>query len=156
MTKALVIGYGSELRGDDRLGPLAARQLAAQTDDPDVRILERPSLTPELASDLAEAAFAIFIDCSQEGPPGVIVVSPLTAPDPHSVALVHFLDPPALIGWTRLLYGRAPQAVTVSVAGTTFEFGDRLSAGLEAVLPQVVERVASLLDAFAVEAVRSA
>lgn len=145
MVRTVVIGYGSELRGDDRLGPLAARQLAAEISDPDVRVLERPSLTPELAGELAEAEWVVFIDCSQSGPIGEVVVREIEPPNAHAAALVHFLDPAALVGWTHLVYGRAPRGLVVTTAGCTFEFADQLSPPLEAALPRVVERVRGLL-----------
>ncbi|MCU0764787.1 MAG: hypothetical protein MUF32_01875, partial [Burkholderiaceae bacterium] len=58
--RTLVIGYGSPIRGDDAVGPLAAEALSARPLPPGVTVLARHVLTAELAEDLAAAERVIF------------------------------------------------------------------------------------------------
>ena len=57
----LVIGYGNDLRSDDAVGQKVANAIAAWK-LPQVTSLCVHQLTPELASFLATAELAIFID----------------------------------------------------------------------------------------------
>lgn len=137
----LIIGYGSELRGDDALGPRVAAELAQRLEgDPAVRVLARPSLTPELAADLAEADRAIFIDCAATGPVGRVVRRRVEPRDDASASMVHFLDPPALLHWTRRLFGRCPEAVVLTAAGQSFDIAEALTPPLAAAVPRLVDR----------------
>ena len=141
----LVIGYGSELRGDDALGPIAAWHVEQQLDgDPSIVVLVRPSLTPELAADLAAADRVVFIDCAQDGPIGQVIEQAIAPRDDASMSMVHFLDPPALLQWTRQLYGRCPEAVMLSVAGQSFEIAEELSPAAKRALPQLVARAIAI------------
>lgn len=146
--KVLIIGYGSGIRGDDALGPRTAEMLSHiagdRFDGDPVTVLSRASLTPELAADLAEASLVIFIDCAATGVVGELVEREVAATDDSTVAMVHFLDPSGLLYWARSLFGRAPRAVTLSVAGASFEISDELSPPLAAALPGLVERAIAL------------
>jgi hydrogenase maturation protease len=59
--KTVVIGFGSDLRGEDRAGRIVAEQIALW-DDPRVEALSVHQLGPEFAQDIAEARTAIFVD----------------------------------------------------------------------------------------------
>jgi hypothetical protein len=59
----LVVGYGSDLRGDDAAGRHAADAVAGRA-LPGVRVLSLPQLLPEVADDLSRADLAIFVDAS--------------------------------------------------------------------------------------------
>ncbi len=143
----VIIGFGNTLRGDDALGPIAAERLEALVGDDGVEVFVRQTLTPELAGSLANASYALFIDASKVGEAGVVQEREL-APDPNSdVSLVHFLDPVALLTWTQQIYGRVPEATLLTVLAENLDFGERLSPGLEAVLPEVVARGAALVKA---------
>ncbi|MBP8271659.1 MAG: hydrogenase maturation protease, partial [Sphaerotilus sp.] len=72
--RTLVIGYGSPIRGDDAIGPLAADALAAGPLPPGLRVLSRHILTAELAEDLAAAETVIFLDAAAQGRPGEVQV----------------------------------------------------------------------------------
>ncbi len=141
----LIIGFGSGIRGDDSLGPRAAELLDRRINEPDVHVLSRPSLTPELAAEVAKATLVIFIDCAAHGEKGKIVRKYIEPADDSTVSMVHFLDPPALLHWSRLLYGTAPRAVTLSVAGESFEVGDELSVSASEALPRLVDEAVSIV-----------
>ena len=83
--RTLVIGYGSPIRGDDAIGPLAADALAAGALPPGLRVLSRHVLTAELAEDLCAADRVIFLDASVQGEPGEVQVRQLH-PDAAAVS----------------------------------------------------------------------
>lgn len=145
MPAILIIGYGSDLRGDDALGPMAACQLAGELADDQVRVLSCPSLTPELAAEMAMMDLVIFIDCSQDGPRGQVIQRPV-APRGAGASMVHFLDPPALLGWARELYGSEPRAILLTIAGESFDISQRLSPSVEAAMPRLLDRVRRIVD----------
>jgi hydrogenase maturation protease len=136
----LVIGYGNALRSDDGFGWHAAARLA---DDPRMAgatVLQRHQLTPELALDLSQASFAIFVDAST-GPAGIVTVRAVRDAADSTVTYTHHVDPSVLLALARDLYGRAPEAVTVSVGVGTTDPGERLSPPLERILLDVVDDV---------------
>lgn len=142
----LIIGYGSDIRGDDALGPKAAELIECRIKDPSVRVLSRPSLTPELASDVSKADLVVFIDCAMDGPVGEVVRQEIEPQDDATVSMVHFLDPPALLYWAKLLYGRCPRGVQLTTAGCSFNVADKLSPQIELMVPKLVDeavRIAS-------------
>ena len=59
--KTLIIGYGSPIRGDDAIGPLAADALAAGLLPAGVVVISRHILTAELVEDIAAADRVIFL-----------------------------------------------------------------------------------------------
>jgi Ni,Fe-hydrogenase maturation factor len=58
----------------------------------------------------------------------------------------HHLDPAALAGLAHALYDHVPPIVLISVAGAAFAHGDRLSPALQRVLPEVVDKVARVVE----------
>ena len=147
VVKVVVIGFGNTLRGDDALGPMAAEALGRRFAGRSVQTITRHTLTPELSALLAEAEHAIFIDASHGGEPGVTSESHVV-PDPEAeVQLVHFLDPKALITWTRAVYGCFPKAVLLSAMAVNLDFGERLSPAMERSLEDIVQRAAARIEA---------
>lgn len=140
----LIIGYGSDLRGDDALGPAAATMLEEAVTDPSVSVVSRASLTPELAHDVSLVERVIFIDCDATLPPGRIERREVTASRDND-AMVHFLDPPALLGWARQLFGSAPPGVLFAVGGATFDCADDLSPAVRSRMPELIARVTAEL-----------
>jgi len=121
--RALIIGYGSPIRGDDAIGPLAADRLADEGVPEGVTVLSRHVLTAELVEDIAAADLIVFIDAVAEGPPGEIRIRPLQ-PDASALStMAHFLDPRELLAWAETLYCHRPRAWLASVAGATFDYG---------------------------------
>jgi hydrogenase maturation protease len=128
MTPFLVIGYGSELRGDDAVGRHVARQ-AAGWRRPEVRALSVHQLTPELAEPLSEADVAVFVDASADGVAGAVQLRRLDAAP--GAAPGHTSDPRWLLALTEALYGRRPEAWLVTVPASSFGLGEGLSAAAE-------------------------
>ncbi len=124
----LVIGYGSDLHGDDALGPRIAAAVAGWG-RPEVRGLARHELLPELAADIAEAGRVIFVDADPAA--DEVTLTPLSAAS-SGVGLGHALTPGGLLALAAEVYGRRPPASLLAVPGENFGLGDTLSerAGL--------------------------
>lgn len=144
--RALVIGYGSPIRGDDAIGPLAADRLEAEGVPGHVQVVSRHVLTAELVPDIAAADLVIFLDATVEGAPGEVLARRLS-PDASAVStMAHFLDPRELLAWAEALYDRRPEAWLVSAAGEQFDYGlYDLSPALVAAMRPMLERVRGLI-----------
>lgn len=141
MTEAtLVVGFGSELRGDDALGRRVAEAAEGWAG---VRALSVHQLTPELADDLAGCERVIFADAVAGGSgPRVVAVEPREgAPrDPHG------LEPEDLLALCRDLHGRAPEAWLLLLPGEEFDRPDSLSHSARATLRRATEMLKEMLD----------
>jgi hydrogenase maturation protease len=137
MSRLLIIGYGSPLRGDDAVGYLAAEQLRQLPASPDIEILAVHQLTPELADPISRAARVIFIDAAANGAPGAIQERPI-APAQDPAGGTHHSTPGALLALAKALYGTNPMAVLITVAGLDFGVGEALSAPVQIALEWLV------------------
>lgn len=144
-TPLLVLGLGNLLLGDDGLGPLAVDRLIRRYDAPEgVNVLDGGTLGLSLLPYVEDAERAILVDAIRgDGPPGTLVriegedVAPAVAArlSPHQVGVADLLDgarwreryPSFLV-----LLGLVPQSLDLRVG---------LSPALDAVLPELVERV---------------
>jgi hydrogenase maturation protease len=165
--RVLVIGYGNALRTDDGVGWHAARLLAGDPRLANVVVVAEHQLTPELAFDLSLASLVVLLDASTETPAGTVTVRSIVAPgraasaaglgpaagpagpDEAPAAMAgassHHVDPELLLALARELYGRAPEAVVVSVGVTEMSLGEGLTPIVEAALPAVADIVARLV-----------
>src|SRR5215469_160273 len=105
MGGVLVIGIGNPLRGDDGLGWQAAGGLQKELGTSEVRVICCHQLTPELATDVAQADRVIFIDVADADPPGGVFVYQVASASRAPAALTHNLNPSGLLEYTRTLYG---------------------------------------------------
>jgi hydrogenase maturation protease len=137
----LVIGYGNELRGDDALGPLAARAVAGWG-LPGVRCLDLHQLTPELVEEMVSVERAIFIDARLGGED--VRMEELSAGGAAPAG--HVGDPRGLLALCGVLHGRAPRAWLVTVRAEALAFGAGLSAGVETRLWQALALLRRWLD----------
>ncbi|MEM9449091.1 MAG: hydrogenase maturation protease [Cyanobacteria bacterium P01_E01_bin.6] len=130
----LVIGYGSELRGDDAIGPWVARAVS-QWHLPSVQCLAAQQLMPELADYLVHVDYVIFVDACTGSCAPSIQVNPIVIdnkePDEtvsHAMPLMtHHYTPSSLLLLTQQLYGYHPQGWTLQVPAECFSLGDDLS-----------------------------
>ena len=143
----LVVGYGNPLRGDDGFGCAAARLLAADPRLEAATVLTLHQLTPELATDIASASLVVLVDAGVvDGAPGSVAVRSIQPRQDSPLPWSHHLDPAALAGLAHALYDHVPPIVLISVAGAAFAHGDRLSPALQRVLPEVVDKVARVVE----------
>jgi hydrogenase maturation protease len=141
----VVIGYGNELRGDDGIGP----QLAAEIDGrnwPGVRVVAVAQLMPELATILADARRAIFIDACLPAAGEPVRVRRLEAGASGS-ALTHTGSPERLLGLALALYGNAPEAWLVTVMGCDFGLREQLSPEAQRHTRDALARIEALARA---------
>ncbi len=141
MTKTLVLGYGSELRGDDSIGLRVAEALADSVVDPDVEIVACGQLTPDLAEAVSRCQRVVFVDASAEDPPGHISCRRIYPREGGALSLSHELDPQSLLVWTRELFGQEPEAVLCTMGGECFDLTEQLSPVVVETLPALAECV---------------
>jgi hydrogenase maturation protease len=137
MAKLLVIGYGNTLRGDDAAGRHAAERLA-QAVDREFEALSLPQLTPEVASNIAQADEVYFIDACQKGQPGRWSCQRLRPIGELPGSLAHQCDPATLLAFARALYQAEPLAWLITIPGKSFECGETLSAEVETAVGEIV------------------
>jgi hydrogenase maturation protease len=122
---AVVIGYGSALRGDDGLGPAVAAAVAERA-WPGVRALAVHQLTPELADVVVGAGLVVFVDArANPGSDAIRIESLVSVGAP--AALGHTGDPRSLLALTEALHGCRPPAWWVTVPGQDFGLREGLS-----------------------------
>lgn len=144
--KVLVIGYGNTLMGDDAVGPRIAEEIAARN-WPCVEAIALPQLVPELAEELSTVALAIFVDARIGRNAGSVEATPLVECS-GSVPTTHGGDPRALLSLAKALYGQAPTAWLVTIAGEDFSLGRPLSPRVERDMAATIERIETLIASF--------
>lgn len=143
----LALALGTTLRGDDGAGVAIARGLAELL--PGLEVIEATELLPEHAEAVASADGVLFLDASVSGTPGEVRVEPV-APRAARAAVLHALLPEEIVGLARALYGRAPPAALVTVAGKDFAFGEALSPEIQAAVPEACRLAAATARGFQV------
>jgi len=142
----LIIGYGNTLRGDDGVGCYVAERLGKHfRNQADVEVLAVQQLTPEMAKDISQSAFVIFVDASNHGEPGSIQRNPVS-PERGPSGFTHQFTPPALLAAAEQLYGHAPEAISITLAGWTFDLSDELSPSANSRLPKFIEQVKEAVE----------
>lgn len=136
----LVIGFGSDLRGDDAAGRRVAETVEA-LGLPGVAVRSVHQLVPELAADLAGCRRAVFVDAAVDC---VSVEVRSVAPASGDGALTHRFDPPALLALAATLGDVPEEAVVVTVPARDLGLGEELSPAASAGLREAVRRVAAL------------
>jgi hydrogenase maturation protease len=150
----LVIGYGSDLRGDDGAGRRAAEQIAARA-LPGVRVVSVTQLVPELAADLDDCRAVVFVDASAVDRDVTVRRLAPAAPDRRTstrsppagslaLPLTHHLTPPRLLALAAALGSAPADAFVVTIPASDFALGDALSPETAAALPEAVDRVVAL------------
>lgn len=134
----------ARLLGDD---PRLAR--------PEVEVLERYQLLPEMSLDIAEATLVVFVDADMRGLPGSIEFHEI---DPETAARTdadargepgassHHVGGGELVALAATLSGHAPRAVAIGIGVADLEMGEGLSPPVESALPKVVEIVVDLVE----------
>ncbi len=157
--RTLIIGFGNPSRRDDGVALAVVNDLrgrlglaALEEGDDGYEDLGREldtlflqQLNPELAETLAGYDRVVFVDAHVAGGGAVSSDEMIRrseiepADDPGLVS--HHFKPARLLALSQTLYGRAPAAELLSVAGFDFDFGAELSPDSAA----AAERAAELL-----------
>jgi len=140
MPGVLIIGYGNLLRGDDAAGVLAARELERYFRDHDeVETIAAQQLTPEMAEIVSTSDFVLFLDASGEDEPGSIAGTPIEL-EGDARQFTHHLTPATLLKLAQQIYEQAPPAMTLTLAGWSFELNNELSSGACERLPEFIRQ----------------
>lgn len=112
-----LIGYGNPGRGDDGLGPALADRMA---DVAGLAVTTEYQLTVDHALLISDAEMVIFADAllHADVPFTFTQATPSTSHDVTS----HSLSPQAVLALCNTLYGHAPEAYVLGIAG--HEFGE--------------------------------
>jgi hydrogenase maturation protease len=112
-----LIGYGNPGRGDDGLGPALASRMAGVAG---LAVTTEYQLTVDHALLISDAEMVIFADAllHADVPFTFTQVTPSTSHDVTS----HSLSPQAVLALCNTLYGHAPKAYVLGIAG--HEFGE--------------------------------
>ncbi len=137
MSRILIIGYGNPLRGDDAFGWRVTERLRDIVADREIEILTVHQLTPELMDPIGAAALVIFVDACEGHEPGALIERRIE-PQAGAATFTHYATPEALVAGARALYGRAAEAVMISVAGADFSLGAELSPPVSSRLDDAV------------------
>ena len=113
----LVIGYGNPGRMDDGLGPAFAERIAA-AGLPGVEVQQDYQLTVEHALALVGAGRVVFADALVGSDAGFEFTG--LEPAERGDLASHSLSPGALLGLAATLYGAAPEAHVMGIAGVAF------------------------------------
>jgi hydrogenase maturation protease len=141
---ALLIGYGNPLRRDDGLGPHIAAVIQ-ELGLPKVRTRIVHQLAPEMAEELSTASRAVFVDASIESTANGVTVKPLEPGG--AIGVSHAFDPQLLLCLAQTLFGHAPRAWLIQVAGDDFGAGEGLSAAASRRSERAVQITRNLLGA---------
>jgi len=124
----VVIGIGNRIRQDDGIGPLLIESVDGSGG---VEAIAVHQLTPELAERLSRADRVLFVDASITG--DRISLERVQPAEPSGLG--HSLGPSGLLFLTERLYGAAPEGWALSIPGSSFGLGEKLSEEAESLLP---------------------
>ena len=145
MIRILVIACGNPLRADDAVAWHIAEALEDANNDPTIRVRTVQQLTPELAEEISHAETVVFVDAAESDNPGAVTLEALQPMPAAPSRFTHSVHPAALLGLARDLCGRAPdRAFLLTVAGSSFEFSEALSAPVAQAVPEAVRRIRSI------------
>jgi hydrogenase maturation protease len=157
--RVVVIAYGNPLRGDDGLAWRAGDELRKKIPSPDVEIVQRHQLTPELAEDIRQADAVILVDTSAArvtnvlpGEIRIVEIGQQETSQATGSAFHHQFSPASLLALVVRLYGARPRAFVATLAGENFGPSECLSPAVERAIPEFVERIEKLIMELGVRA----
>jgi hydrogenase maturation protease len=141
---SLILACGNTLRSDDGIGPWLAQWAEEKfAGAPAIQVISRQQWTPDLAEEIAQAKFVLFIDCSIESLPGDVRLIPV---EPSALALglaTHHQGAPELLALARDLYNSLPaKAALLTIGACSTELGEAFSNPVLDAIP----RACSLLE----------
>ena len=154
----VVVGLGSQYRGDDGVGPLIVRELARHLDTRDCRVRVVEQAEPSALLDLWEDVdFALIVDAVRtRGSPGSLTILEAGTSGEALPASVwqrtgrggtHALGLAACIELARVLERLPRRLLVVGVEGARFERGVDLTDPVRAGIGPAVEAILKLLPA---------
>ena len=159
MSRTLIIGYGNPDRQDDgvayhilimlaqHLGlpaPSSPEELFLPSDGP-VELQFALQLYPELAEELGKFNRVCFVDAHTGSIPDDLNLEELQ-PDFQRSPLTHHMTPATCLALCQVLYGKAPEAILVSVRGYAFGFERSLSPATSSLSDQAAGAILGWLQ----------
>jgi hydrogenase maturation protease len=136
---SLVVGYGNDLRGDDRAGRVVA-SLIEEANLPGVQVLSQAQLTPEVALEVAKVDRVVFVETEELA---VSAVGPGVA---GSSTMSHHADPATLLRLARDLGKMPNEAYVVSIPATNLDLGFDLSPETTRAVDEAVAAIVELVS----------
>jgi len=145
----LVLAVGNESRGDDALGPLLVRRLAAWLEASNqaagVELIEEFQLQIENTLDLKGRELVLFVDAGKD------TAAPFTfhesVPKRLNGHTSHAVAPETLLGVYAMVHGEQPPPMFIlCIAGSAFELGEPLSSQASLNLAQAYAFACQLLE----------
>ncbi len=150
----LVIGFGSDVSGDDRFGLVVAQAVAKK--NVSVDILTQRILGPELIENICRSDGVIFVDASASLEPGALECINLqdvslascreSKQSSSAIAVSHHCHPLTLMQLAETLYDKRPPAWLYVVGGADFSFSESMSAAVEARVAEVAAKIIAQID----------
>jgi hydrogenase maturation protease len=158
MRKTLLLGYGNIDREDDGVAWHALTGLANELNVPfphDPSEVFEPlsgnpafffslQLTPEFAEEIAQFERVCFLDAHTGNYPAELNFQQLS-PAFQNSPFTHHLTPQSCLALAETLYGKAPEAILVSIKGYEFGFSRNLSEQTGRLVKQAVARIINWL-----------
>jgi hydrogenase maturation protease len=101
-------------------------------------------LVPELAELVADYDLVIFVDAHVADLSQLLCEERVTPAYRSASFVSHQTHPATVLELAEKMYGRAPQAVMLSLPGYDFDFGEDLSAETRALVPSAVNHIIEL------------
>ena len=157
MNRTLVIGFGNVYRRDDGAGFAVLNAVRARLGRPPLGIDDDGfddrghqtdtvllhQLVPELAEEVVPYDLVVFVDAHIGHVPEEVYEEELDVCY-KSATVTHTLHPCSVLALTQELHGRCPRGVLLSIRGYDFEFGEGLSEGTTALIPEAADRILAL------------
>jgi len=144
-----VIGYGNLLRRDDGAGPALAEMVEKRFGQNKLKVIVTHQLVPELAEELAgkEVTAVLFIDAgtNSDNEHEQVTIRPVAAWS-SSPSLSHYFSPVDLLAYTELLRGTPLPAWQLTIHGSDFSYGEKLTAQMEKKLVDAGELLAVFIQ----------
>lgn len=148
--RVLILACGNTLRRDDGVGPWLAQWAEEKfRDDPNLRVISRQQWTPDLAEDIANSSFVLFIDCSIESEPGSIRFTRVEPSESNQGLATHHQGAPQLLALARELYSSQPKnALLLTIGAGSTELGETFSPAVTGALPQACSLLERTIQAW--------
>jgi hydrogenase maturation protease len=139
---ALVIGYGNDLRGDDRAGRVVAERIEA-AGLPGVAVRSQSQLTPELALDISRCDVVVFVDADVDCTE--LTIRTVEARERGSQAMSHHTDPETMLQLAHDVGAAPRESHVISIPASDLGLGFEMSPATEAAVTEAVKVIIALV-----------
>jgi hydrogenase maturation protease len=145
MNRALLIGIGNTLRGDDGVGIRVAEQARRKFPQLDVECVH--GLSPEIADTIAQYTTVFIVDASVAT--ASLRASEVTPAVSGEKIEAHTMSPAGVLGLAQVIYDRIPShTILIEVPAVACGFSEELSPATAAQVEPSLDIVASYLTRF--------